>query len=745
MLKLFDTLTGQLIEVRPLKDGEVRMSTCGPSAQDEVDINQLRSYLMADWIRRTLEAQGLSVIRATDFGTARFAGQQLPHRDEDEEGNEEEAAAGPDENTMSDEASEPDVEGHKAEEEKLNIAPSHHPLSAPEDVDEVVNLVQRLIERGNAYDVEGNVYLDASKSPNYGVLTRNARKRGVKSVAGDEGDQLKRDPRDAALWTSAEPGSQTAWSSPWGDGIPSPDIECLAASIKALGRPFDILTGAVDDIFPHHERLVTQGEGLTGKPVATIWVHGERLTAYGLKMATRNGNSFTLSDIEARGFDPVALRYLCLTARYSNPLNFTLTSLKAAQHALLRLRNRVWEWGRAANEPSDGDQAVIEGWRAAFLERANDNLNFPGALVLTTQVVHSDLADDTKLRVLLEFDRILGLGLDRMSSDYREPDGVADLVRRRADLRQTEEYAEADALRGDFKGDGSVVEDHLKVKVAPNGTRVRQKSQWEMRTEPWRGVSSSGEVAFLAEQADTFDFTIGVVACNYIDDVSRCIQSALRWAEGRTAEVVVVNNGSTDGTGEWLAGIASKDRRVRVIHTDHVLGEGTAKNMVLRQSLGKTIVLLDTSVEVRGDIFGPIDDALSDAGVGVTGPYGLRTDDLREFEDADTDVSDVHAMRKYCMAFRRSRLGDVGLMREGFRHYQDLALDYSLQFKDKGYRIVALPDLRLRRHDHRPWSEFSEEKREELSRRNHRRFLKKWGGRTDLLVASQPVEAVSEE
>ena len=179
------------------------------------------------------------------------------------------------------------------------------------------------------------------------------------------------------------------------------------------------------------------------------------------------------------------------------------------------------------------------------------------------------------------------------------------------------------------------------------------------------------------------------------------------------------------------------DSRIRVIHTDHILGCGAAKNIVLKQSVGEVLVLIDTSVEVIGDFFGPIEDLLSDDSIGVVGPYGLRTDDLHHFHDGEGESGEMDAIQAYCFAYRRCRIKQVGLMRESFRYYRNLDLDYSFHFKDKGFKVVANPEIPVKRHTHRAWSELSGDEREKLSHKNYRRFLEKWGQRRDLLVCAR--------
>jgi len=460
-----------------------------------------------------------------------------------------------------------------------------------------------------------------------------------------------------------------------------------------------------------------------------IWIHGQHLLADGVKMAKSTGNSFILSDLEAQGFDPLAFRYLCLTTRYKTRLNFTFTALKAAQRGLLRLQNRVWQWSLMPHKPADG--AVIEEWCSRLLETVNDDLDMPTALALTWDMVRSDMPYQDKLGVIREFDHVLGLDLAGAGERFRVEKGVSDRIRERARLRSAGKYAEADAIRAELDEKGYVVRD------TPGGTIARPKTAWERRQEEWVTYSAASEVESLIDHPDAADFTIGFVASNYLSDVQRLVDSALKWAGDRRVEVVALDSGCTDGTGEWLERASAADPRIRVIHADHALGEGAAKNVVLKQSLGNIVMLFDTSVEVTGDIFAPIGNALSDESVGVFGPFGLRTDNLHHFHDGEGETGDMDAMQAYLFAFKRQRLKDVGLTRESFRFYRNLDLDYSFHFKEKGYRIVADSSMPVVLHQHRAWENLAEAERDEFSRKNYRRFLEKWGDRADLLAVNR--------
>ena len=725
MLNLYNTLTRQLEPVEPIAPASVKMYTCGPTVYRDGHLGNLRSYLMADWIRRALEAQGLAVTQVKNITDVGHMRQEMLERGEDKV-----IAAAISEGKTPAEIAQFYTERFIRDEGKLNIFPAHCFPKATDHIQEMLDIVEVLVEKGYAYEVQGNVYFEVSKFPEYGKLSGNIQEAELLEAVRVEADPLKRDPRDFTLWKRAEPGRVLKWPSMWGEGFPGWHIECSAMSFKYLGHEFDIHTGGVDNIFPHHDGEIAQSEGFTGKRVVSLWVHGQHLLADGVKMAKSAGNSFVMDDIERQGIDPLAFRYLCLTARYRTRLNFTFTALKAAQRALLRLRNRVWEWSMLPSKPS-ADGTSVKQWRDRFLERVNNNLDLSGALALTWELARSTLPGNLKLQIIQEYDEVLGLGLESAAESYQVPVDVRDLIERRVRFRQQGSYREADSLRDTLAQEGYVVED------TAAGTRVRPKTAWEKRQELWHSYSSSDEVPSLVDEPHGAEVTIGIVACNYLADVKRCVQSALGWTGERRVEVVGVDNGSTDGTGEWLEEAMASDPRIRVIHTDHVLGEGVAKNIVLKQSRGKTLVLVDTSVEIVGDIFSPIDDILADETVGLVGPFGLTTNDLHHFHDGEGEAGEMDAMQAYCFAFRRKRLKDVGLMRQSFRFYRNLDLDYSFHFKDKGYSIIAEPGLPVRRHEHRVWSELAEGERDALSRKNYRRFLDKWGHRTELLTSNQ--------
>ena len=729
MLKVYNTLSRSLDEVKPVDPGVIRMYTCGPTVYRDAHIGNLRSYLMADWIRRILTAQGMDVVHIKNITDVGHMRQEMLERGEDKI-----IAAAIEEGKSPAEIAQFYTDRFLKDEEKLRIRPAHEFPKATDHIAEMTEIVEKLVEKGYAYESEGNVYFEVSKFPSYGQLSGNIHEAELLEAVRVDADPLKRDPRDFTLWKAAEPGRMVKWDSPWGEGFPGWHIECSAMSIKYLGTRFDVHTGGVDNIFPHHEGEIAQSEGFTGESVVTSWVHGQHLLADGVKMAKSTGNSFIMSDIEAQGIDPMAFRYLCMTARFNTRLNFTFTSLRAAQRGLQRLRNRIWRWTIEAEEAPDAAQsngAAIEQWTARFFDTVNANLDLPGALALTWELARADLPNKTKLDLIETFDEVLGLDLMSVGDDYEpDPEALSQLLQR-ALLRDSGDYSAADRIRSNLEEDGYVVEDHRR------GAYIRPRAEWEKMVQGRDVVSAAAEVPSLVFERDGHDLTIGIVACNYISDVQRAVGSALKWAGVCDVEAVVLDNGSDDGTSDWLDDAAKSDSRIRVIHADHRLGEAAAKNIVLKQSLGRTVVLIDTSVEVAGDIYGPIDCILDDDKIGVVGPFGLRTDNLHHFHDGEDESGEMDAMQAYCFAFRRKNLREVGLMRESFRFYRNLDIDYSFHFKDKGKRIVADNSLAVVQHEHRVWSELAEGERDELSLKNYRRFLDKWGDRADLLVSSR--------
>jgi cysteinyl-tRNA synthetase len=522
-------------------------------------------------------------------------------------------------------------------------------------------------------------------------------------------------------------------------------------SMKYLGPHFDIHTGGVDNIFPHHEDEIAQSEAYTGEQFANYWVHAQHLLADGQKMAKSTGNAYTRAEIEARGFDPMSLRYFYTTALYRSRLNFTFRALQASQTALERLRGQAYQLLQQADQYAVFDSQQLNGnpWQERFLREVENDLNMPRAMA----VIWSMLADHTsspamRLRILLDADRILGFGLkEYLQSDAPRrkqdpntyltavPGPIAARVHERAELRRRENYLPADELRQEIAADGYSLRD------TPLGSLVLPRRLEEEFTV----LSDSGDAPDNSAQPDRFEFSVNLLAHNNRADLERCIQSICRHSAGRSIELVIVDNGSTDDTLAYLQQLARQhDLRaehgeslgLQVLFADHNMGFAAGRNATMRASRGRYIVLMDTSIEVNGDIWEPLDQTLADHNMGVVGPYGLVTDDLREFrEDAGPDVD---AIEGYLMAFRRALLPEVGWIDERFRFYRLADIHYSFFFKTSGYRALTTPQVagRVIKHPHREWYSLSEDEQATKSKKNYDIFRDRWHHGESLLVAN---------
>ncbi len=436
-MKIYNTLTRRVEEIVPIESGKIRMYSCGPTVYRYIHIGNLRTFTMADWLRRALEYRGYEVVHVKNITDVGHMRQEMLDRGEDKM-----LAQARKEGKTSLQIAQFYTDAFHQDEAKLNILPAHIFPRATEHIPEMIAIIQGLQAKDVAYEVNGNVYYDIKRFPAYGRLSGNQLENMLAGVR--EGvDADRRNPEDFPLWKVAEPGREMAWDSPWGRGFPGWHIECSAMSMKYLGENFDIHTGGVDNIFPHHEDEIAQSEGFTDHPFVKYWVHAQHLLADGQKMAKSTGNAYTCSEIEARGFDPMALRYFYTTALYRSRVNFTFRALQAAQVSLERLRDRAYElflqadrervFSGEAEEQCSGAPCGYQGadkgrvfsaeaeesnqWRAAFLAEVEDDLNMPQAMAVVWAMLRSHEDDqlssspEAKLRLLLDFDRILGFDL----------------------------------------------------------------------------------------------------------------------------------------------------------------------------------------------------------------------------------------------------------------------------------------------------------------------------------------------
>jgi len=465
-VKLYNTLGRRLTDFAPLEAGHVRLYTCGPTVYNVVHIGNLRTFVFEDVLRRRFLARGervTQVMNLTDVDDKTIQGAR------------EAGLALGDFTARYAEAFFRDIA-------RLNVEPAERYPKATEHVPEMIDLIRRLEERGHTYEAEGSVYFRIATFPDYGKLSGidlEQTRRGER-VVDDEYE--KEDVKDFALWKAAKPG-EPSWPSPWGPGRPGWHVECSAMSMKYLGEHFDIHTGAVDNIFPHHENEIAQSEGATGKPFVEVWLHAEHLIVDGEKMAKSKGNFYTLDDVMARRDDPAAVRYLFLSVPYRKKLNFTWEALAGAAAALDRLRSATVRMDEvvASGTARPGAFPAAERasrFRAEFDAGLDDDLNTSAALAAVFNFLRSINAaiDDGSLdaegaRVargaLAGADRVLGVlsaGPDVLSAEIEERIAARNAARGRRD------FAESDRIRDELAKSGIVLED------TPGGTRWKRSS-----------------------------------------------------------------------------------------------------------------------------------------------------------------------------------------------------------------------------------------------------------------------------
>jgi len=716
---LHNTLTRRKDAFTPLEPGRVKMYTCGPTVYRHAHIGNLRAYLVADWLRRLLEANGYRVRQVKNITDVGHMRQEMLERGEDKV-----IAAALAEGKTPAEIAQFYTEAFMADERRLNILPAHAFPRASETVPEMVEMTRELVEKGYAYESGGNVYFAVDRFPEYGKLSGQT-SGGLETGVRAQADPLKRDPRDFTLWKAAEPGRQLVWPSPWGDGFPGWHIECSAMAAKHLGPRIDLHTGGVDNIFPHHEDEIAQSEAAFGHQHVNHWTHAQHLLVDGVKMAKSSGNTYTLAELEARGFEPLSFRYLCATVHYRARMDFSFAALKAAQRGLTRLRLKLTEPDGRVTKTA---RAEGERWRRLFWTAAADDLGLPGALAVAWRVGRSRLAAPIKRELLMDFDRLLGLDLVQPARPPQPNAAIEEPLRERDGLRRAADYGAADRIRE------KVVAQSFEVRDSRRGTFAVPLPLWARSAE---AISTSADVESLLEGSPDLDFTIGIVAREGCEELERCVSSIQGWLGSQRAEVIVVDNGFEDACSLRLDSVAEVDPHVRVFHADHFLGSAAGRNVCLRQARGRYVLLIDTSVEVTGDVFSGLTALLDDPTVGVVGRWGVVTRDIRSFDEANA-AGDVDAVEGYLMAFRREILREIGLLDEKFRFYRHLDLDFSFAVRSRGYRAVVDTELPLIRHEHVDWERTPPEERERLSKRNFYRFLHKWGDRTDLILSAGP-------
>ncbi len=450
MLRLFNSLTHKAEEFQPIKPKTVGLYSCGPTVYNFAHIGNLRTYVFEDILRRILIYNGYRVshvMNITDVG--HLSGDQDFGDDKMEKqgGQAEEILA----------LAKKFTDAFLADLKTLNILLADKLPTATGHIPEQIEIIKILLDKGLAYETELAIYFDVTKAAGYPKLT-NQKLSEMKVAAREDVvvDTNKHHPADFALWFKLAGKYQNhilQWDSPWGKGFPGWHIECSAMSREYLGQPFDIHTGGVDHLFPHHPNEIAQSEGAFSVPLANYWLHGEHLLVNDGKMAKSAGTFITLQDIVDKKFNPLAFRYLVLTTHYRSRLNFTWESLQGAQNAL----NNLYE------EISTFDVAKVgcAQFEEDFLNAVNDDLNTPQALAIMWDLIKTaEFPTSAKLQTLLKFDQILGLRLKEVWTTARAiPANVKKLVADRELARQNKDFQKSDKLRKQIEAVGFILED----------------------------------------------------------------------------------------------------------------------------------------------------------------------------------------------------------------------------------------------------------------------------------------------
>jgi len=436
MLRLFNTISRQLEEFKPINKEAVGLYTCGPTVYDFAHIGNLRTYIFEDVLKRALVFAGFNVkhvMNITDVG-------HLTNDSDFGEDKIEKTARLESKKAVDIAAFYTDA--FKSDLRKLNISEPTIWCRATDHIAEQVALIKKLEEKGFTYSTADGVYFDTSKVKNYGKLAR-LNIAGQEAGARVEINTEKKHPTDFALWkfSPTDVKRQMEWESPWGVGFPGWHIECSAMSMKYLGETFDIHAGGVDHVPVHHTNEIAQSEAATGKPFARYWLHGEFLLINEGKMAKSEGNFITLKALEEKGFDPITYRFYCLSSHYRSKLNFTWDTLANAKVGWDKFKNKFFSLGRQNGK-------VDETLLARFKEKVDDDLNMPQAVAVAWDVFKSDLTDFDKRATLVKFDEVMGLGLAELhEAEEAAPVEVSQLAKERDEARAGKKWKKADELR----------------------------------------------------------------------------------------------------------------------------------------------------------------------------------------------------------------------------------------------------------------------------------------------------------
>lgn len=456
-MRIFNTLTRQKQELVPIKEGEFKIYACGPTVYNFIHIGNARPLCVFDVLRRYLEYRGNEVNFVQNFTDI----DDKIIRRANEEG------------TTFTDISQTYIKEFWTDAHGMNIREATTHPKATENINEIINIIETLIQKGYAYASEGDVYFSTKKFDEYGKLSHQPLE-DLESGARINIGELKKEPMDFALWKNAKVG-EPYWESPWGHGRPGWHIECSAMVRRYLGETIDIHCGGQDLIFPHHENEIAQSECCNGSPFANYWMHNGFITVDKIKMSKSLGNFFTVRDVaEKYGYEPI--RYLMISCQYRSPINYSFEAIEQCKSSLERLyncrENMEFAISNVQDETNNNDSKTLEmceAKKAKFIGSMEDDLNTAdalGAIFELVRDVNIALKDETMsktaikacLDTLDELAGVLGLMYNKKKETSLE-DEIEGLIAQRNQARKDRNFALADKIRDDLKAQGIVLED----------------------------------------------------------------------------------------------------------------------------------------------------------------------------------------------------------------------------------------------------------------------------------------------
>ena len=454
----YNTLTKQKDLFKPIEEGKVKIYSCGPTVYKDATIGNMRTNIFQDVLRRTLRYNGYElkhVMNITDVGHLVSDG---------DEGEDKMLKSAREEHKSPLEIAEHYTKLFFRDLERLNIETPEVVCKATDHIKEMLEMVQKIMKNGYAYETSTAIYFDVSKLDKYGILS-GINLNDQKAGARVDIDPEKRNPYDFALWIKAPANHLMKWDSPWGPSYPGWHIECSAMSTKYLGEEFDIHTGGIDLIPTHHENEIAQNKGACGKNPAHYWIHGEYLLINGGKMSKSLGNTYLIDDIIARGYSPLAYRLFNYSCHYRGKLNFTWEGIESANTSLIRLREG---YQKHLNGNSDISDEIIADMENRFHQAINDDMNMPLALSVVWEAVKYPEKSPKIAQLLKKFDTVLGIKIDEVQ-ETKIPQEILDLVEERKQARSDKNWSESDRLRDLIAEKGYIVKD------TKDGTEVLKK------------------------------------------------------------------------------------------------------------------------------------------------------------------------------------------------------------------------------------------------------------------------------